>query len=196
MKGSSKTWIVLGALAIVAAALLILELRGALPRSSSEEVEYVWDIETTDVVAVRVTNNISGTVTAVERNAAGEWQVTEPSPGAASHTDCTTLAYYLSTLQVEQTIETPPAAEMEAYGLITPTYTVEVRLGDGNTLTLEVGNRAVSGYYYARRAGEEAVLLVTGYVVDEIVRIVESPPYEATPTPPMPSMLGPESPDG
>lgn len=195
MKGISKTWIVLGALAIVAAALLILELQGVLPRSSSEEVEYVWDIETEQVAALRVTHNISGTVTAVERDAAGQWQVTEPSPGPADRTNCTTLVYYLSTLQVERAIEDPPAEEMEAYGLITPTYTVEVRLQDGDTLTLEVGNSATSGYRYARRAGEETVLLVTDYMVGEIVHIVESPPYQATPTSPPPSMLGPESPD-
>jgi len=190
MKESDRTWIVLAALALVVAALYyLLEVRGIA--SKSDDVDYVWELQAEEVVAIRVVDNGAEAATAVEKGADGMWMVTEPAPALARTADCDSLAYTLAQMQVRRTIEEPPQEELGAYGLITPTYTIEMRVSDGQTLRLEVGNEGLGASYFVRREGEQAVLLVPAYAIDAAIAIVESPPLAEAPILPGAPILGP-----
>lgn len=183
LSANDRTWLILLALLVVAVALFALEKGGVFTRES-EGGETVWDVESGQVVGLRVVEPASGAATSVERDASGEWRVTEPFSRPAESTDCILLTSLVANLRVQRTIAEPPASEIGAYGLITPTYTIEVRVDDGRTLVLEVGAQAGSNTY-VRRQGEQAVLLVSSYSVDQVTRIVVDPPA-AEPTPGMP----------
>lgn len=196
VKGRDRTWIALVALAVVVTvAYYLLEVRGIAEESS--EVEYVWELDADQIVGLRVVDNASGAATTVEKDAAGDWWVTEPTSAAARAGDCIALTYALSGLQVRRAIEEPPEEELGAYGLITPTYTIELQTGDDDqVLSLEVGVSHPGGFYYARRVGEQMVLLVPDYAVDEVTRVVAEPPVAelAVPTPGLP-VVGPATPE-
>lgn len=182
LSGSNRTWVVLAVLAVlVAGAYYLLEVRGIADESS--EVEFVWELRASQIAGVRVVENATAREMAVERNTDGSWWMTEPSEEEADGFQCASLTYSLSALQVRYTIEEPPEGELGAYGLITPTYTVEVWLGEGAPLALEVGAHYSGGSYYVRRAGERAVLLVPDYALEEVTRVVDQPPFAQPPAP-------------
>jgi hypothetical protein len=184
MKGKDRTWMILGVLALAAAvSYYLLEVRGIAQEPSDET--YVWDLEAEQIVGVRVIDHASGAVTALEKGAGSTWRVTEPVSEVAEAAECASLVYALAYMPVRRTIEDPPEGELAAYGLITPTYTIEVRAEDGRTLRLQVGAHYPSGSYFARREGEQAVILVQDYAVEDVVRIVEEPPVPE-PTPGVP----------
>jgi len=194
MKESSRTWLILAVLALIVALLYyLLEVRGIAPPSESEE-EYVWDLEASQIVGVRVVDNGSGAVTALARTGEREWQVTESVTGTqmANLSDVVSLNQTLARMRVSHTIEEPPEEEIEVYGLITPTYTVEVQVEGGQAFRLDVGVEGLGSAYFVRREGEKAVLLVPGYAIERVVGIVAAPPIQepATPTPGLP-VVGP-----
>jgi hypothetical protein len=182
MKASARTWLILAVMALVVALLYyLLEVREIATETGGDE-EYVWDLEAAQVVGVRVMDNISGTVTALESDAEGAWRVAEPVQELAKVADVVALNQALARLQVRRSIEEPPQGEMEAYGLVTPTYTIEVQVDDGQVLRLDVGVESPVSAYYARRGGDEVVLLVPDYALDRIVAILANPPVLGSPT--------------
>jgi len=184
IEGSDRTWLILVVMALVVAVLYyLLEVREVAPQEA-DEVEYVWDLDADQIVGVRVVDHGAQAATVLERDAEVGWQVTEPVSGTAMAVECDVLAGTLAHMSVGRVIEEPPEGEVAAYGLLTPTYTIEVRLDDGRALRLEVGSHYPGGSYYARRVGEQTVLMIADYVVDDVVRILEEPPLlEATPLP-------------
>jgi len=185
-----RTWAILAALAlVVAVSYYLLEVRGIAQQP--EDVEYVWDLEAEQIVGIRVTDHISGTATALEKDSAGTWRVTEPMSEMAEAADCASLAYTLARMQIRRTIEEPPEEELGTYGLITPTYTIELQVDEGQPLRLEVGAHYPAGAYYARREGEQEVILVQDYAMNDVIRIIEHPPV-AEPTPGVP-VAGPSA---
>lgn len=193
IRGTDRTWVMLVVLAlVVAGAYYLLELRGGSEPGS--EVDYVWELEADEIAGVRVVDHASGAAVAVEMDGAGGWRVTEPLSGTASAEDCEYLAYSLAQLQAQRRIEQPPAGELVAYGLVTPTYTVEVDVTGGRTLQLDIGARHPSGSYYARLLGGEGVVMVAEYAVQQLTALIEEPPLLGglpTPTAESPAELEP-----
>ncbi len=193
MKGINRTWLTLLVLAlIVGVAYYLLEVRKIAEKP--EETEYVWALEEgQEITAIEVSDLISGTVTKVEKGWDG-WQVTRPITGPADATACESLAYTLSHLMVRRTIEHPAEEDMQAYGLQSPAYRVTIWVGERN-MALEVGVRHPGGAYYVRRLedGPGPVLMVTDYLLDEVLRILQEPPLATPPTatPGLPA-IGPE----
>ncbi len=182
MRGSQRTWIILAVLALIVGLLYyLLEVQGVA--QETDEEGYVWELEAEQVVGVRVTDNLSGTVTALERMADGVWWVVEPVTAQAAPDEALSLIYALAYMPIQRTIEEPPPGELETYGLNTPAYTFEVRLDGGRVLRLEVGGRYLSGAYYVRREGERPVLLVPEQAVEDVTRILAEPPVREPPTP-------------
>jgi hypothetical protein len=194
IRGTDRTWMMLVVLALVAAgAYYLLELRGA-NEPDSAQADYVWELEVGEISGVRVEDHASGAAMAVELDGAGGWRVTEPLTGTASAEECEFLTYSLAQLQVQRRIEQPPAEELAAYGLITPTYVIEVDVSGGRTLQLDIGARHPSGSYYARFPGAGDVVMVAEYVVQGLIALIEEPPLLGglpTPTAEPPAELEP-----
>ncbi len=193
MKGTQRTWLTLLILAvIVGVAYYLLEVRKIAEKP--EETQYVWTPEEgQEITAIEVTDLISGTVTRVEKGGEG-WQVTQPITGPADAATCDSLAYTLSQLMIRRTIENPAPEDLEAYGLQNPTYRVTIWAG-ARSMGLEVGARHPGGAYYVRKTqnGPGPVMMVTDYLLEEALRILQEPPLATppTPTPGLPA-IGPE----
>ena len=193
MSGQNRTWLVLAALvAIVALAYYLLEVRGIADQS---DVEMVWDLEGDQIVGIRLSDHFLDEEVVLERDESGEWWVDGEPPLSAQSVVCESLAYTLANMQVQRSIDEPPEGELSAYGLADPGYTIALRREDGRLMSLEVGVYQDSGVYYARRAGDQAVLLVPSYVVEEAVSYIQAPPVDRLPAP-MPGIpvIGPETP--
>lgn len=183
MKGTQRTWLTILALAvIVGVAYYLLEVRKIAEKP--EETEYVWALEAgQEITAIEVSDLISGTVTKVERGWDG-WHVTQPITAPADATACESLAYDLSHLMVRRTIENPTEEDLQAYGLQSPAYRITVWVGSRNMM-LEVGARHPGGAYYVRKVqdGPGPVMMVTDYLLDGVLRILQEPPLATPPTP-------------
>jgi hypothetical protein len=82
------------------------------------------------------------------------------------------------------------ATDVAAFGVLDPTYTLEVGLADGQTLKAVVGDKApVGGAYYVQREGDPSVLVVPGYGLDALFELLTTPPYAPTATPPLPTSV-------
>lgn len=182
LEGEQRTWAILAALAaLVLLAYYLLEVQGIA--GQSDEATYVWDVEPERIEALRVTEHASGTEAVLERDEAGGWYMTAPFNRPVADLGYVDPALTLSELQVHRTIEEPPAGELVAYGLLTPTYTIEVQVAGAQTLVLDVGWTTPRGTYYARREGEQAVILLPGYGVEDVTRILTLPGQELPSTP-------------
>jgi hypothetical protein len=194
VSASNRTWIVLAALVVVVAvAYYLLEVQGIADQTGG--VETVWELESDQIVAIRLSDHFLDQTVVLERGADGEWWIEGEPPLPAQPSICDLLSYTLANMQVQRSIEEPPEAEMSAYGLTDPGYTIVLRREDGRLMSLEVGARQESGVYYARRAGDQAVLLVPAYAVEEAIGYIQSPPVDQPPaaTPGVP-LIGPETP--
>jgi hypothetical protein len=188
---TNRTWIALLALAVVVGGLYyLLQVRKIADKG--DEQEYVWDLDAMQIFGVRVVDNTSGAATALVMDANGNWRLTEPVQAAALREQVVYMVDTLARLPLQRTIAEPPAAELSGYGMITPTYTIEVQVSDGRTLRLNVGNKAIGSAYYAQRGGEQAVILVTDYALEGVTNIIRTPPIAPTPVPTGLPVIGPE----
>ena len=195
MSSNNRTWIVLAALVfVVALAYYLLEVQGVA--DPSDDVDTVWNVESDQVVGIRLADHFSSETVVLERDADGAWWVAGETQVPADDRACQSLVYTLANLRVQQSIEEPPQGELDAYGLADPAYTIALRQEDGRLRSLEVGVRQDRGLYYARRTGDETVLLVPDYAIDEALGFIQSPPVEYLPpaTPGVP-LIGPETPE-
>jgi hypothetical protein len=189
LEGDQRTWAILAALAaLVLLAYYLLEVQGI--GNSRDEATYVWDVEPERIEALRVTEHASGSEAVLERDEEGNWHMTEPFNRPVADLSYVDPALTLSELQVHRTIEEPPAGELVAYGLLTPTYTIEVQVAGDQTLVLDVGWTSPRGTYYARREGERAVILLPGYGVEDVTRLLTLP-GEVVPSTPGVGIPGP-----
>lgn len=190
LEGSQRTWAILAVLAvIVLVAYYLLEVQGIADRAGG--TNYVWDVEPERIEGLRVTENVSGSVAVLERDEEGNWHMTEPFNRPVADLGYVDPALTLSELQVHRAIEEPPAGELVNYGLLSPTYTIEVQVAEDRALMLDVGSITPRGTYYARREGEETVLLLPGYGVEDITRVLTLPGEEMLPSTPGVSVPGP-----
>jgi len=187
VKGSDRTWLGLAILALIVVLLYyLLEVQGIA--NTPGEASYVWDLEFEDVVGLRVVDNESGATTALERAGSDAWRLTEPVEGAADLSIVESLIYRVARMQVLRTID-EPKEELAAYGLLTPTHTVEVQTRQGQQLRLEVGGEGLNETLFVQREGEQALMVVDEYAVHDLLVIIDAPPTPAS-APGMP-VLGP-----
>ena len=88
------------------------------------------------------------------------------------------------------------ATDLAQFGVLDPTYTLELGLADGQTLKAAIGRPAPVGGYYLLREGDTDVMVASDFGIDALVGLLEAPPYAATATPAFSLELTPGTPDG
>lgn len=112
-----------------------------------------------------------------------EWEMEEPYRAPADNARLEGTLVKLSSAKPIRVL-TETAASFVPFGLDQPSLTVEVELRDGSTQSLEIGDQApVQTSHYARRSGEQAVLLIESTTVDQMNGLVTTPPEKPTPVP-------------
>lgn len=144
----------------------------------------VWALTSDQIVGLRLTN-AAGQTLDMQKDGNGLWALTEPEARLADQNQAANAITQLIGLSYSQQIS---ATDLSAFGVLSPTFTLDVTLADGTHKTAAVGNRApVGSTYYLQRGGETDVLLVSTYGIDTLTALIATPPIfvptpEGTPT--------------
>lgn len=142
----------------------------------------VWTTTADQIVSLRVTEPDTNRSVAVTKDAAGTWTVTEPTAGAADANRLLTMTSNAANLSVSNVVTS--TTDLAPFGVLNPTYTIELGLADGQVLKAAVGNPApVGNGYFLRREGDVNVMVVSGFGIDALVELLNLPPYAPTATP-------------
>jgi hypothetical protein len=161
---------------------------------ASPATQYVFEALPEEIRQVRIVEQATGRSVAFGQDDAGEWVVSEPEAEAADSGAAYMAASQATRLFVSSVLTAP--ADLSAYGLIEPDYALELSLAGGEHLRAVVGDKTPTGAsYYVLKDGHPDVLVVSGFGVDELLRLLDEPPLLATDLPPFPGDDGIEEED-
>ncbi len=142
---------------------------GPLFNTTAEQITGLW-----------VMDMAANSSVALSKDTQGNWQVTSPEARPADLTQAQSWASQFANVYVSTVITT--ATDLTPFGVLSPTYTLGVKLVDGSNLRVSVGDKAPTGSgYYILRDGESNAVVVNTSAIDGLVALLKSPPY-ATPT--------------
>lgn len=155
------------------------------PSPPSGPLGKILPCDAANTVFVRVEE--AGKVVEVQRARPGDhWQVTIPVDAPADPEVMTFFVGSFHSVDAMNTITNPQP--LVDYGLDTPSRVVTCRVNGGSSYTLSIGKASFDGSgYYAQRAGDSRVYVISAVPVDEFDREVADPPVRSTPTPAGPS---------
>jgi hypothetical protein len=154
----------------------------------------VWQTTADQVTRLRLAEPATGRSVGLAKDAQGVWSVTEPEAGPADANMMQTVASNAASLSVTGVVTN--ATDLAQFGVLDPTYTLELGLADGQTLKAAIGRPAPVGGYYLLREGDTDVMVASDFGIDALVGLLEAPPYAATATPAFSLELTPDTPDG
>ena len=178
------TLVLVGIAAALAAYIFLVEAKREPPPEPGAEAlptpAPLWEFGADDVTGITVTKGEQ--TTAVERGDGG-WRVTAPEEGEADSARLDGLALAVTEMRFTRTIA--DVSNLADFGLAEPEVQVTLVLSDGTAIGLLVGlENPRSTARYVQKAGDPLVYLVTRHSVDELLRLVNEPPYPPTPVPP------------
>lgn len=112
----------------------------------------------------------------------GRWFVKEPEPGPADDSSVGLMASRLANLKAARLL-VESADDLSPFGLDRPKTELTIRLQNGKSEVLYLGNENPNGtYHYARRPESSTVYLVYSSLGNDLNKWVSNPP-KALPTP-------------
>lgn len=151
----------------------------AVTRSGS-----LWAGVTADqILTVRVEDRAQARTLAFGRaDATAAWTITEPAAQPADQVAAAGNAATLVGLTYQNTLT--PTTDLANFGVVSPTYVIQIGLVDGGALKLSVGDLVPTGNaYYAIKDGDPALYVLSQFSLDPIIGWIESPPVPPTATP-------------
>ncbi len=170
------------ALLVVLAGLVAALVCVSRPRPAQPAL-FPCDVASAVDLGVR---SADGRLVEVSRPSAGAtWVVVQPSPGPAQQDLARGMVDSLHSVTADDTLR---GARPGDYGLDAPSRTVTCRVASGSSFTLTVGReRFDGGGYYAQKAGDPNVYVISSVPVDEFDNRLKQPPYRgdllASPSP-------------
>lgn len=144
----------------------------------------VWSMSADQILEVRIVDTVKNRRVGFVKSSAnlGVWSMTEPEPATADQNAAASAAASFTNLHYSTIITT--ATDLSGFGVLTPAYTIELKLADGSQLKLAVGNKTPTDIgYYALRDSETSVLVVDTGTMDMVLSLLDTPPLVPTPTP-------------
>lgn len=174
------TLILVGVLAVLA---IVTMWVSKLPAPAEEGVEPtaapLWGKENQEITAITVTVGLNRV--SVQRDADG-WRVTQPSEGAADEAKLIGLTSSLANLKYTRALA--DIGNLNDFGLQPPQAQATLVFSDGLTIDLTIGITNPMGISrYVQKAGDPKIYLVSTYQVQNLLDLVQAPPYAPTPTP-------------
>lgn len=145
------------------------------------------DLDATTLTSLQVVDNETEDRVVLTRE--GEtWNVSEASFSQDLATDSEKAQERINTFATMESLEqftVEDETKLAPFGLDTPTHTITASDDEGNTYTLEIGDRSrVSQRFYALVNGDKlTVHQFTATKVQELTNMVDQPPYVPSPTP-------------
>ena len=180
-----STWITLIAFLVLAAAgygaVAYKNQRAKTHPTPSPTPNDVITFTENDILGVEIDGE--GRKVIVQRkDTKSPWEVLQPTPQDGEQPDQERIATTLFNITTLSALNNVPAGtDLNALGLLRPTYILKLHLANGKTWQAEIGKETPIGSgYYARANGQ--LLVVEKYAVDSITNLLNKPPL-ATPTP-------------
>jgi hypothetical protein len=145
----------------------------------------LFETQADQIVEMWIVDQVQNRGVALARDAQGTWTIKHPEARAADPGRAANATFDFANLSVSTTLTNP--ADLDGFGVLSPSYALGVKLADGSQLQASVGDKTPTGTgYYVRRDGEADVLVVSSGSLDALAALIESPPYfvpTATPSP-------------
>ena len=179
------TWILLGVLALAAIGYAVWRPTGT-PSSGVEPTttaENLWILNADQLEIVRLVDQTDGGLLVVQRDPQSGWRMLAPRIGEADAGRIELAVAWLLAPAIRESLENP--GDLAPFGLDPPQAEVTVILRDGSSRSLDVGRLDPTGsVYYVRLPESSIVAMVSRYGVDDLLGLIEDPPYlPETPTP-------------
>jgi hypothetical protein len=158
--------------------ILLVGLIGAfvwMGRQHAPAAPPLFPCDVTNALDLKVTS-ADGRVVEIARPALrGTWVIAQPSPGPAEPEFAQGLVESLHSIKPDDTLR---GVDPVQFGLGQPTRTVTCRVSSGRSFTLTVGKeRFDGGGYYAQKAGDPNVYVISSVPVDDFDNRLKQPPY-------------------
>jgi hypothetical protein len=179
-----STWILLAVLALFIGAYFYLKAHPlqfytSTPTPTAAVISFLINKDNDTLTKVVITD-APGNTFQMGRDAAGNWAITKPKSAAADQSQAEAAETQFFALKVVTTLETSPSPDV--IGLNPPAYTISLEFSSNRQQVLEVGGLTpTSSGYYIQLEGK--VYVVSQYSIDAVVKLLQNPPYLATPTP-------------
>jgi len=155
---------------------------GPQPTATAAPNTSVWAITADQISGLQISEPGTGQVVAVNKTGPSQWQVTQPTSQPADPSQLDTLPSNLATLTFMSNITT--STDLAPFGLVTPTYTLQMTLSTGGSIKAYIGDKIPTGNgYYLLRDGDKSPLAVSDASLTPLIGLLASPPYVPTPTP-------------
>ncbi len=189
--------------AVVAVYVLLVQVpkdKAASATPTTVPVNYLWTVRADQINGVHIVDRVKGMKLDLVKDAGGAWSLVNPGPQPADQALAASDVSSLTTLAVDGTITT--STDLAAFGVLSPTFTIEVDLAGGSKLKASIGNKSPTGTdYYMLRDGETRVVLLSSASYDTLTGLVATPPVVPptatatvpTPGPGTPSLTPPPS---
>lgn len=197
-----NTWIVLGLFVVVLGFAFyyqsVPKKSAASPTPTTGTRSLFSNLDEKSIATLRIEDR-TGKATALGRDSAGLWLVTEPKGGPTDVTQAETAVSQLLALQSISSLD--PTSDLGIFGLSKPSDTVTITMNDGTKYVLLIGDitPVQNGYYV--RLNQNPPDIVNKDSIDAMLGILAHPPFVATPTPaasltPSPGTLTPQPASG
>lgn len=179
-----STWVLLAVLALFIGAYFYLKAHPlqfytSTPTPTAAVISFLINKDNDTLTKVVITD-APGNTFQMGRDAAGNWAITKPKSAAADQSQAEAAETQFFALKVVTTLETSPSPDV--IGLNPPAYTISLEFSSNRQQVLEVGGLTpTSSGYYIQLEGK--VYVVSQYSIDAVVKLLQNPPYLATPTP-------------
>lgn len=153
------------------------------PTTAARPTLSVWPVavDVTQLAGASITRHTTNQTLAWDKTG-DAWQITLPLTTAATdpaaidraNTSLLTLTGYTLTA----------AADLNAFGVLSPTATLHLILTDGQQLELAIGDKTPTGsQYYGWRATDATLFTISSFALDGVWQWLDTPPVIATPIP-------------
>ena len=188
---SGRTTLFLAALAIILGGYVyFFELPAPDESETDDPVVQIYDAPYSeyDIVALDIkTARRQAQFVRTHETLTQDWQMLSPDPLAPNQLDQARVngaVVRLGRLTAEQVITN--ALNLAEYGLAPAALTVTLTLSNGQKILFRTGHQTPvsNNRYLQAESDSQAVYIVYGLAVDELYRLIESPPLRPTPLPP------------
>jgi hypothetical protein len=187
------TWILLGAFVVVLAAYAGWQRFApapveALPTAGPQSP---WSVSPEQVDSIRLTGLADPAVVVVRRDPETGWRMLAPAVGEADAGRIEAALTSVLAPVVAQVLDS--AEELVPFGLSPAMYRLTLLMVDGTARSMDVGAVDPTGsVYYAQVPGEARVLMVSRFSLEDLLGLLEAPPYPlpTETTPPAPGATG------
>lgn len=143
--------------------------------------EKVYDLSGAQVNDIKIVDSGGNKIDLYRDPGSSKWAIADIPVEKADSLQIESVSTQLFDLQVEETLtQTPP---LESIGLVTAAYTITMTTDTGAQIVTNVGSQTAtgSGYYIRVNAGQ--VTVVDKLTLDDVLRLLSTPPLLPTPTP-------------